>query len=133
DGERLLVLGHSSVTIYDATGTLIGSSPTTGASVAAAFAPSSHRFALVVGPVVLLVDGDTVRFPNRPIFTGAVRLGNVAWSPDGRWLLISWPSADQLVFRRIAPAKLYAVSNVAAQFSPGATAPSFPRIAGWCC
>ena len=43
------------------------------------------------------------------------------------------PSADQLVFRRIAPAKLYAVSNVAAQFSPGAPAPAFPRVAGWCC
>ncbi len=133
DGERLLVLGHTSVSVYDKSGTLLGSRPTTGASLAAAFAPHSHRFALVVGPVVLLVDGDTVRLPSRPIFTGAARLGNVAWSPDGSWLLVSWPSADQLVFRRIAPAKLYAVSNVAAQFSPGAPAPAFPRVAGWCC
>ena len=54
DGERLLVLGHSSVSVYAASGSLLGSSPTTGASLAAAFAPHSHRFALIVGPVVLL-------------------------------------------------------------------------------
>jgi hypothetical protein len=51
-------------------------------------------------------------------------------SPDGRWLAVGWPEADQLVFVRArGPGQIRAVSNVAAQFRSR----SFPRIEGWCC
>ncbi len=134
DGKRLLVLGRTSVQVHRADGTLIGSSPTKGPSTAAAFAPQSHRFALVVGAIVIVVDGDTLRFPNRALFTGTTNLSGLAWSPDGKWLLVGWPRADELVFVRVGSSpKKYAVANVAEQFSPGAQLPAFPRVAGWCC
>jgi hypothetical protein len=128
DGERLLVLGRQSVSVYRASGRIVARTPTLGLSGAAAFAPGSHRFALTSGPMLLLVDGDTLRFPRRPVFTGAPSLGDVAWSPNGKWLLITWPAADQLVFVRVGGTpKLDAVSNVSRQF----LSRSFPGIGGW--
>ena len=51
-------------------------------------------------------------------------------SPDGRWLAVGWPEADQLVFVRTRGGRqLRAVSNVSAQFRSR----TFPTIAGWCC
>jgi hypothetical protein len=133
DGARLLALGKTSVRIYSASGALIGSIPTKGPTTAAAFAPGSHRFALVVGTMVLLVNGDTLHFPSRALFTGTTNLSGLAWSPDAKWLLVGWPGADEFVFIRVKAPKLYAVANVAEQFDPGAPAPRFPTIAGWCC
>jgi hypothetical protein len=128
DGARLLVLGRQSVSGYLASGRLIRRVPTLGLTRAAAFAPASHRFALTVSSNLLLVDGDTMRFPNRPLFTGAPALRDVGWSPDGRWLLIGWPAADQLVFVHVgATPKLIAVSNVSRQF----LSRSFPGLGGW--
>jgi hypothetical protein len=130
DGTRLVVIGHASVSGYDASGRLIGGAPTLGASTAAAFAPRSLRFAVTIGPSLHLVDGATMRFHKRPTFsTGGPALRDVAWSPDGGWLLIGWPTADQLVFVHVggtAP-KLVAVSNVSRQF----LSRSFPGIGGW--
>ena len=51
-------------------------------------------------------------------------------SPDGRWLAVGWPEADQLVFVRAAGGRqIRAVSNVSSQFRSR----SFPTISGWCC
>jgi hypothetical protein len=51
-------------------------------------------------------------------------------SPDGRWTVVGWADADQLVFTRLGrPRQIQAVSNVSAQFRSR----SFPRIEGWCC
>ena len=53
-----------------------------------------------------------------------------ARSPDGRWLAVGWPEADQLVFVRVSGGRqIRAVSNVSSQFRSR----SFPRIEGWCC
>ena len=53
---------------------------------------------------------------------------SVAFSPDGRWLVIDWPTADQWVFVRVDPPReIRAVSGIARQFR-GA-----PTIEGWCC
>jgi Tol biopolymer transport system component len=128
DGARLLVLGHESVSVYLASGRIVGRTPTLGLSRAAAFAPGSHRLALTVDGNLLLVDGDTMRFPSHPLFTGRPALRDAAWSPNGKWLLIAWPAADQLVFVRVGGTpKLVAVSNVSRQF----LSRSFPSIAGW--
>lgn len=49
-------------------------------------------------------------------------------SPDGRWLAVGWPVADQLLF---LPAEegsdVVAVANVSEQFRSG----TFPRVEGW--
>jgi len=65
---------------------------------------------------------------DRVVFSGAGIIDSLAFSPDSRWLAVGWRSADQLVFIRLRPPQLYAVSNVTRQFGP-----RFPTIAGWCC
>jgi hypothetical protein len=57
------------------------------------------------------------------------RLAGVASSPDGRWLMVGWPAADQWVFARTDGSGLRAVANVSEQFRSR----SFPRVEGWCC
>jgi Tol biopolymer transport system component len=65
--------------------------------------------------------------PTRPIFSGAGTSTNVAWSPDGRWLLLDWTSADQWLFIRATVKKLVTVSNIRATYGDQ------PSLAGWCC
>jgi hypothetical protein len=69
------------------------------------------------------------------VFRGAGRLQDLSLSPDGRWLLVAWPEADQLLFLRLPGIqKVVAVDDVRREFDPGGPARgSFPRLAGWCC
>ena len=61
---------------------------------------------------------------------GEGRFANPVRSPDGHWLAVGWPDADQLIFVRVVDGRqIRAVSNVSAQFRSRA----FPRIDGWCC
>ncbi|MFN2471364.1 MAG: WD40 repeat domain-containing protein [Gaiellaceae bacterium] len=72
----------------------------------------------------------------REIFSGGGRMTDVEWSPDGRWLLVAWQSADQWVFLRPADddlGKLVARSSISKQLNRGAASAAFPAIAGWCC
>lgn len=55
------------------------------------------------------------------VFDEAVR------SPDGRWLLVSWPTANQWVFIRLHPRKIIGVARITQQFGRDA------HLAGWCC
>jgi hypothetical protein len=98
-------------------------------------APDGRRFAAVVREGrtsrVLLASRDR---KSRVLFAGPGAFAPPRWSPDGRWLLLPWPSADQWLFLHPAggPEKLHAVANVAAQFAPGqSTAAPFPSVAGW--
>jgi hypothetical protein len=136
DGERLAARTRSAVRIFDARGRLLRTLRTAAATLR--FAPSGHRFALARTPglagqseVALIEDAG----PPRPLFVGAGALTDLAWSPNGRWLLIGWPSADQWIFVRTEGGrKVMAVSNVGRQFTPGGrgNAP-FPTVDGWCC
>jgi hypothetical protein len=64
----------------------------------------------------------------RVVFRGTGVFGQVVHSPDGRWLLVTWPTADQWVFvRRGPPRRIVGVSRISSQFG------GFPRIDGWCC
>lgn len=64
----------------------------------------------------------------RNLLTVPGSLGQVAWSPDGRRLLVAWPGADQWLFLPIGRGRGRAVANVSHVFSS-----SFPRLEGWCC
>jgi hypothetical protein len=61
----------------------------------------------------------------------------VLWAPDGRWLLASWPAADQWVFVRVGGGpRIAAASGIEQQFAGASTragARAFPRLEGWCC
>jgi hypothetical protein len=66
----------------------------------------------------------------RRLLRESVGLGDPLPSPDGRWLAVGWPDADQLLFVRTSGrTQIRAVSNVSRQFRSR----TFPRIEGWCC
>jgi hypothetical protein len=63
----------------------------------------------------------------RTVFNGAGVISDVAWSPNGRWLLLNWLGADEWIFLRTPAKKLVTVPNVRGTFGAGAS------VAGWCC
>ena len=63
----------------------------------------------------------------RSLFHVAGMLAQIAPSPDGRWLLVTWPNADQLIFVRADGRGIRAVSNISGQFRSG----TFPTVEGW--
>jgi len=70
----------------------------------------------------------------RVLFRGAGLLDGLAWSPNGRWLLAAWPTADQWLFVNLrthpaSPARVQAVASITRQFESS----TFPQLAGWCC
>ncbi|HEV2727936.1 MAG TPA: hypothetical protein VGV34_06555 [Solirubrobacterales bacterium] len=60
-------------------------------------------------------------------------LGQIAWSPDGRRLLVAWPAANQWLFLPVGRGEGRAVADISTAFAPGHRAASFPRLEGWCC
>jgi hypothetical protein len=135
DGRFLLARGASSITIFGPDGRRRleplgpGAAPVADASFASTRAAvafvqwSGSRSFLWLYPK-LRADGTAAR----RVFTGAGAFGRVLWSPNDRWLLLAWPSADQwLFFRSAAVRKIDPVSGIEAAFGPGAIP------AGWCC
>lgn len=61
------------------------------------------------------------------VFRGTGTFGQAVPSPDGRWLLVTWPTADQWVFVRPGTRRIVGVSRISSQFG------GFPRVEGWCC
>jgi hypothetical protein len=93
--------------------------------VDASFRPGRRELALV------RMRGGTseVLLGNRVLFRGTGRFTDLTWSPDGRWLLVGWPTADQWLFLRADGQDIRAVSNISDQFRTVA----FPHVDGWCC
>jgi WD40 repeat protein len=87
-----------------------------------------RRETLTVAAYDRALDRSRVAVGGRTVFTGAGRVAELAWSPDGRWLLVAWPEADQWIFVRASGRKIEAVSNIARQFGG-----AFPEVEGWCC
>jgi hypothetical protein len=148
DGRLLLAVAPTGLRLFEAGGRLLSTTDMPPGTLAdgAAFRPTSDGFALATHTLkrdtsrltlVRLGKGATVE---RVLLSGAGRFGDLAWSPDGQWLLATWPSANQWVFiragerRRGGIEKLLAVANIAQQFAPGSIErPRFPRLGGWCC
>ncbi|HEX6026126.1 MAG TPA: hypothetical protein VFZ00_29305 [Solirubrobacter sp.] len=120
DGRRLLIGGRRSYTVHDLS---TGERDTTRLEpgitlLAAAYAPTGTRLAVATyaaGQTVIRLGGETV-------LRAQGRLADLEWSPDGRYLLAGWPSADHWLLVRGD-----AVSGVRHRF--GASA----RTRGWCC
>jgi hypothetical protein len=133
DGRRLVAATESELATFDAAGKPLTMTGLGGRPVAAAFAPRSHRFALLrrfnldrrSGVEVIHSDQLNRR---RRLFAGAGEFGGLAWSPNGRWIILDWDSADQwLLIRSAAVRRVVAISNIARNFGPHAS------LAGWCC
>ena len=133
DGRKLLVLAPTRVRVYGVSGRVVGADAPAHA-VAAAFRPGSNVVVEVrrranQSEAIVLDTGAT-------LFVGPGRVDGLAWSPDGRWLLLAWRSADQWLFQRVEPRRraVLAFSAVSTAFDPSGTTPAdFPRLAGWCC
>lgn len=63
----------------------------------------------------------------RVVFRGTGVFDQVVRSPDGGWLLVSWPTANQWVFVRLHPRKIVGVARISQQFGRDA------HVSGWCC
>jgi hypothetical protein len=134
DGRMLLVTRAQSVTAYTPSGKAQASVAQWGLGISgASFRPNSHDFAFGfrerfgAGRSTVCLSGRGTGCLQR-VFEGAAAFSALTWSPDGSWLAIGWPAADQLVFVRVGtPPKLDAVSNVSRQF----LSRTFPGIAGW--
>jgi hypothetical protein len=148
DGRLLLAVTPARLTLLDAGGRILAATDMPAGEVAghAAFRPGSDGFALAThtqkrnrSRLALMRIGKGASL-ERVLLSGIGRFGDLAWSPDGQWLLATWPSANQWVFiragerRRGGIEKLLAVANISQQFAPGAMKPArFPGLGGWCC
>lgn len=146
DGSRLLALSWTRATLFDPSGRVLQSTPTAGSIIAGALSPSGRQLALIrtgertgaqsgsggVDQLVLSKLG-SASAPLKVAFSGS-GIRDLAWSPNGRWLLVGWPAADQWVFIRVAPnPRIVAVSRIAQQFGSGLARGRFPTLDGWCC
>lgn len=127
DGRLLLVFGSYHLRVYDRRGRVViqedPSELTRDAD--AAFVPHTHRLAIVV---VHGLQSDVFMSGNgRLVFRGTGMFRQLAFSPNGRWLLLTWPTANQWVFVRNGRRKIVGAAQIARQFG------GFPRIEGWCC
>jgi WD40-like Beta Propeller Repeat len=136
DGRYLAVVSPKKIVVLDRNGQVRRTVTTLGEGfLDAAFEPGTHELALSLRTAprseIRLVDID---HPGRArlLFAGPGTFGDFTWSPDGRWLLLTWPTADQWLFLR--GSHVHAVANIAEQF-PRADdrRPSLQLAGRWCC
>lgn len=143
DGRRLISVSREEIDVFGPRGERLARLPLPAGTrpTAAALHPSGDRIA-----VALLHDiaatSQVLGYPlrgDRPsprqLFAGRDSFDALAWSPNGRWLLVSWPAADQWLFvRATSVPRVHATSGIGAQFDPGGTrGERFPSLGGWCC
>jgi hypothetical protein len=130
DGRRLVALWPHSVSILDRAGHVRDTIALPGVARELALHPSGKRAAVVAGrgaegaviEVRLAGGGGAHR-----VFQGNV--DGIAWSQDGRRLLLGWRGADQWLL--LGPrGRIRALHGVSGELG---SAGGFPRVAGWCC
>jgi WD40-like Beta Propeller Repeat len=137
DGSRLLVGSAARWSVLGRDGRVLARRAVHGGVADDyAWAPGGRRLAIVrsrawqVSDVVLVGPGGRPR----PLFTGSGRFGRVAFSPDGRRLLVPWPEADQWLFLSTEPdGRMTAVADIGRQFAAGPRPGPFPDAVEWCC
>jgi len=131
-GGRLVALSSRSVTVVGRGGDVLRTVPLPGPARELALHPSGRRATVVVGrgPEMRVLDmpiaGPAGRAP-RQLFQGNV--AGLAWSQDGRRLLLGSRGADQWLL--LGPGdRIRALDGVSRELGG---ADGFPRVAGWCC
>jgi len=127
DGRLLLVFAPNLSRVYDRGGRLVGTEAPSDAThdTDAKFVPGTHRLAFIRFQGL---QSDVFTSPGgRLVFRGTGVFRQLAFSRNGHWLLITWPTANQWVFVRNGRRKIVGAAQIARQFG------GFPRIEGWCC
>jgi hypothetical protein len=133
DGSRVVVVSRNALAVFRRDGRRVARYELAGNATAAAIRPGTHSIAVALRPrgsersEVFTLSLDRNNAPQRRLFGGPGTFGELAWSPNGGWLLVAWRDADQWVFVRGGGRGIRAVSNIAEQFG------SLPRVEGWCC
>ena len=136
DGRYLAVTSSHKVLVLTQQGRVHRTVTTLGEGfVDAAFQPDSHQLALSIrattGSTVRVVDVDRPGHA-RTVFSGPGTFGDFVWSPDGRWLLLTWPTADQWLF--LHGSRVHAVGNIKEQFPRrDHLGPILQLDQRWCC
>jgi hypothetical protein len=136
DGRFLVVTASPKTIVLDARGHVHRTISMLGAELLqTAFRPHTHLLAVSLRfpqrSQVRLVDID---HPGRAslLFAGPGSFGDLAWSPNGRWLLLNWPSANQWLF--VSGRRVHAVGNIAQEFPRHDKLGPMLQIAQrWCC
>jgi hypothetical protein len=133
DGRRLFV-GTTVPLVLDQRGRTVATLPQ-GHDSPVAFVPHTRTLTVVTAThlrsTVATYSGPRYR-RRRVIFSGVGVFAGLAWSPDRRWLLVDWSTADQWVFVRVAPTpRVRTISDISATFGTGPE--SRFAVAGWCC
>jgi hypothetical protein len=137
DGRRLVALLPRALRVYRRDGSLLAERrlPAGARARTMALRPGGEHAAVTVRrrevSSVLSLRLGPAAAPPRELFTGPGSFSDLAWSPQGRRLLVGWPEANQWLL--VGGKRPRAFARVSRQFDPGASGASFPRLAGWCC
>jgi hypothetical protein len=135
DARRLLVLSRARAVVVDTRTRArrrvrlpVGARPT-----AASFAAARHGLVVAVrrgGTSELLLVGAS---GSRRLFQASGTFSSLAWSPDGRFVLVAWPNTDQWLFVPVARGgRPRAVAGASRRFESGGRR-GLPSLRGWCC
>lgn len=114
DGAHLLVVRRHAVDVYDVHGRT------------AAHARGDFVDAAFVGGRIAVLRPHELTLGSRLLFRTTGTLRQVVPSPDGRWVLVTWPEADQWLFiGTTGRHRVTAVANIAEQLGGGFA------VAGW--
>jgi hypothetical protein len=136
DGRYLAVTSSHEVIVLTQQGRVHRTVTTLGEDfVDAAFQPGTHQLALSIrtaaGSEVRVVDVDHPGHA-KTLFAGPGTFSDFVWSPDGQWLLVAWPTADQWLFLRGSHVR--AVGNIKEQFPRSDhLGPVLQLDQRWCC
>jgi hypothetical protein len=128
DGKLLLVFRPFALRVYDMRGRVVLQDDPSDAThdADAVFAPGTHR--LVIIRIHGLASDVFTGRDGRLLYRGSGVLRQLVFSPGGRWLLVTWPTADQWVFVRVGrPRQIVGAARIASQFG------GYPRAVSWCC
>jgi hypothetical protein len=133
DGHRLLARGAHRLVVLDVHGNRVWRVrlPQRTDVSAAAWAPRGDRMALAVrkASATSIYVTRSALVPRRPVFNTTGTLRSLAWSPNGRRLVVRWAEADQwLLLSPTNPnARITAIAGISRRFG------SAPTVQGWCC
>jgi hypothetical protein len=135
DGHRLAALTPRGLLVLDRAGSLVArrALPTGARALTMALHPRARRAAVayVRRGVSSVISTGLALGRTRDLFTGSGTFRELAWSPNGRRLLVGWPEANQWLL--IGDGRPRAFAGVSRQLDPGANGAGFPRVSGWCC